>query len=49
MYTYTLIAFDGSNNYSYPILLNASLEGAAELMHCNVTNLTKKDISIEIP
>ncbi len=34
IYTYTLVAFDSSYNYSYPILLNASLEGAAEFERC---------------
>ena len=36
VYTYTLIAFDTSKTYSYPILLNASLDSTAEDTRCTV-------------
>lgn len=51
IYTYTLVAFDGSYNYSYPILLNASLEGAAEFERCTIQepDPPKKDTSMKTP
>jgi hypothetical protein len=36
IYTYTLIAFDRDHNYSYPVLLNTSIEGASENRRCMV-------------
>lgn len=51
IYTYALFAFDGSYNYSFPILLNASLEGAAEFQRCTIQEPAppKKDTPKEIP
>ena len=50
VYTYTLIAFDKNNNYSYPILLNACLDRTAEDTRCAVVrDLPRKDSSTKIP
>ena len=52
IYTYTLIAFDKSNNYSYPILLNASLDSTAEDTRCVIIEKPvekRRDSSTEMP
>lgn len=52
VYTYTLIAFDKSNNYSYPILLNASLDSTAEDTRCIIIDKPVekgRDSSTEMP
>jgi hypothetical protein len=51
VYTYTLIAFDRNNNYSYPILFDASLDSSAEETDCTAKEpiLPRKDNSTKIP